>query len=152
VFVPALAQVNERGGTIRRVAALSSFDEDGKDILISFEKWRLVVTSGPTVEVAHEALFRAWPRFLRWLEPEKARLRNFRGPETAPASWDSNGCRYDFIGHTERRLRDAQELMKFADFRNYINRHSTVKNYLTAATRAALGWRVANWYTVGFIS
>ena len=152
VFVPALAQVNERGGTIRRVAALSSFDEEGKDILISFEKWRLVVTSGPTVEVAHEALFRAWPRFLRWLEPEKARLETLRGLESAAASWDSNGCGYDFIGHTGRRLRDAQALMKFADFRNHIDLHSTVKNYLNAATRAALGWRVANWYTVGFIS
>ena len=86
-FVPDSAQVNERGESLRRVAALSSFDEEEKEILNSFEKWRLVVTNGANVEVAHEALFRAWPRFLHWLEPEKARLETLRGLESAAASW-----------------------------------------------------------------
>ena len=152
VFVPALAQVNERGGTIRRVAALSTFDEEGRDILNSFEKWRLVVTSGPSVEVAHEALFRAWPRFLHWLEPEKARLEILRGLESSAASWDSNGRGYDFIGHSGRRLRDARKLMNLADFRNHINRYPTVKDYLNAAIRTSRGWLIANRCTVGFIS
>jgi hypothetical protein len=44
LFVPPLAQVNERGETLRRVAALSGFDEEEREILNSFEKWRLVVT------------------------------------------------------------------------------------------------------------
>jgi hypothetical protein len=148
VFVPALAQVNERGGTIRRVANLSGFDDDGREILTSFEKWRLVVTSGATVEVAHEALFRAWPRFLRWLEPEKARLETLRGLESAAASWDSNGRRDDFISHAGRRLRDALALMDVTDFRNYIDRNSAVRAYLKAAGRAARGWRIATWYTL----
>ena len=148
VFVPALAQVNERGGTVRRVAALSSFDEEGRGILYSFEKWRLVVTSGPSVEVAHEALFRAWPRFQRWLEPEKARLETLRGVESAASSWDFNGRKYDFISHAERRLRDAQALMRLSDFRTFIEENRNVKDYLKAAGRAARGWRIANWYTL----
>jgi hypothetical protein len=152
VFVPTLAQVNERGGTIRRVATLSSFDDEGREILSSFEKWRLVVTSGVNVEVAHEALFRVWPRFLRWLEPERARLETLRGVESSAASWDSHARGYDFIGHTGRRLRDAQDLMKVADFRNHIDRNSTVKDYLKAAMRAARGWRIATWYTVAYFS
>ena len=120
-FVPALAQVNEHGGTIRRVASLASFDDEGREILGSFEKWRLIVTSGPNVEVAHEALFRAWPRFLRWLEPEKARLETLRGVESAASSWDSNGRKDDFISHSGTRLGQAQALIKAADFRNTSN-------------------------------
>jgi hypothetical protein len=147
-----LTQVNERGGTIRRVATLSSFDDEGREILNSFEKWRLVVTSGANVEVAHEALFRAWPRFLRWLEPEKARLEILRGVESAAASWDSHGRGYDLILHTGRRLRDAQALMKVADFRNYINRTYNIMDYLKAARRAARGWRIAAWYTLAYFS
>jgi hypothetical protein len=152
VFVPTLAQVNERGGTTRRVATLSSFDDEGKEILTSFEKWRLVVTSGANVEVAHEALFRVWPRFVRWLEPERARLETLRGLESAAASWESNARAYDFIGHTGRRLRDAQALMKVPDFRKHINRNSTLKDYLKAARRAVRGWRIANWYTLAYFS
>jgi hypothetical protein len=73
-FIPGLAQVNERGGTIRGVANWSNFGEEDREVLGWFGKWRLVVTSGPYVEVAHEALFRAWPRFVHWLESERARL------------------------------------------------------------------------------
>jgi hypothetical protein len=150
VFVPSLAQVNERGGTIRRVASLESFDDEAREILRSFEKWRLIVTSGPSVEVTHEALFRAWPRFLRWLEPERARLETLRGIESAASSWDSNGRKADFISHSGRRLSLGQDLMKAEDFRKHIERNSTVADYLKAASRVAIGWRIANWYGLLF--
>ncbi len=150
VFIPPLAQVNERGGAIRRVASLSSFDDEGREILSSFEKWRLIVTSGTNVEVAHEALFRAWPRFQRWVEPEKARLETLRGLESAAASWDSNGRKADFISHAGRRLKEAQTLLKAADFRKHIERDSVAADYLKAASRNAMGWRVANWYGLCF--
>jgi hypothetical protein len=146
VFVPPLAQVNERGGAIRRVASLSSFDDEGREILSSFEKWRLVVTSGTNVEVAHEALFRAWPRFVRWIEPEKARLETLRGLEGAAVSWDSNGRKTDFVSHSGRRLKEAQALMTVDDFRKHIEGDTVVGDYLKAANRAALGWRIANYY------
>jgi len=152
LFVPPLAQVNERGETLRRVAAMSGFDDEEREILNSFEKWRLVVTNGATVEVAHEALFRAWPRFLRWLEPEKARLETLRGLESAAVSWEANGRGYDFIGHAGPRLRNARRLMQFSDFREHINSYSTVKGYLKAATRAGRGWRIASWYTAGSVA
>ena len=150
-FLPALAQVNERGGAIRRVAALSNFDEEGKEILASFEKWRLVVTTGSNVEVAHEALFRAWPRFLRWLEPEKARLEAMRGLESAAVSWDSNGRDNDFISHNGRRLRDATALLKVPEFRKLIERNAAVGDYLSTAGRAALGWWIANRYLLATV-
>ena len=60
-FVPALAQVNEQGATIRRVAKWQSFNDEQQELLARFDRWRLVVrrgeADGGTVEVAHEALF-----------------------------------------------------------------------------------------------
>jgi hypothetical protein len=65
-FVPALAQINDQGATIRRIRAWNSFDEAQRELLIRFDQWRLVVRKGEadggTVEVAHEALFREWKR------------------------------------------------------------------------------------------
>ena len=65
-FVPALAQINDQGATIRRIAAWNSFNDEQQELLIRFDQWRLVVrkgeTDGGTVEVAHEALFREWTR------------------------------------------------------------------------------------------
>ncbi len=66
-FVPALAQINDQGATIRRIAAWSSFDDEQQELLLRFDHWRLVVRKGEagTVEVAHEALFREWTRAVR---------------------------------------------------------------------------------------
>ena len=80
-FVPALAQINEQGATVRRVAGWNSFDDEQQERLIRFDQWRLVVRKGEadggTVEVAHETLFREWTRLKGWLEPERARLRRY---------------------------------------------------------------------------
>lgn len=40
VFLPALAQVNEQGSAVRRVARLSTFDDEGSKLLGDFAKWR----------------------------------------------------------------------------------------------------------------
>ncbi|MEM9740646.1 MAG: toll/interleukin-1 receptor domain-containing protein, partial [Pseudomonadota bacterium] len=60
VFVPALADVNDEGAAIRRVAAWEEFSPQQQDLLERFDRWRLVVRKegdgdGATVEVAHEA-------------------------------------------------------------------------------------------------
>ena len=151
VFLPHLAQVNERGGTTRRVATLANFDDEAIDIINSYEKWRLVVTSGESVEVAHEALFRAWPRFIRWLEPEKARLETLRGLESAALSWDSHSQAFDFVTHYGKRLRDALRLLRHSEFKNHIARQAHVRAYLRAATVLDRGLRIANWYTFGLV-
>ena len=91
-FVPSLAQVSETGAPIRRVAQLDRFDAQARNLLEPFDQWRLVVTKqaedggGSTVEVAHEAIFRGWLRFQRWLEPARARLEALRGLRWRPAS------------------------------------------------------------------
>jgi len=136
VFVPALAQVNDSGAAIRRVARLDAFDEAGREILGRFDRWRLVVRDGGLAEVAHEAMFREWPRFQRWLEPEKARLHALRGVESAAASWDARGRKAEDLTHRGRRLAEARALDRVADYRAQLDGDAAARGYLAAAGAA----------------
>jgi TIR domain len=140
VFVPCLARLNERGAAIRRVAQYQDFDDAGRRLLAHFDRWRLVVRSGATVEVAHEALFRVWPRFKSWLAPEKARLEALRGLESAAAAWGSKGQAAHELIHRGRRLAEARALDQFVDYRRQLDRNPEARAYL-AACRAAAGRR-----------
>ena len=112
-FVPALAQVNEQGATIRRVVKWQSFNDEQQELLARFDRWRLVVRKGEadggTVEVAHEALFREWTRLNGWLEPERARLDALRSLEVDTATWDRNGQDAAFLNHRDKRLADPRQ-------------------------------------------
>lgn len=57
------------------------------------------VTREPTVEVAHEALIRQWPRLREWLDDDREGLRLQRRLSESARSWDSAG-------------RDASELYR----------------------------------------
>ncbi|MFG1609580.1 hypothetical protein [Actinoplanes sp. NPDC049265] len=50
---------------------------------------RLVVLGGDTVEIAHEALIRAWPRLQSWLSADRDGLRVHRQLTEAARSWVS---------------------------------------------------------------
>ncbi|MGW1198490.1 nSTAND1 domain-containing NTPase [Streptomyces sp. NPDC002536] len=52
---------------------------------------RLVVLDGATVEVAHEAVIRAWPRLRRWLTDDRDALRTHRRLTTAARTWEDLG-------------------------------------------------------------
>jgi hypothetical protein len=137
-FVPALAQLNDQGATIRRIANWSSFNAEQQQLLQQFDRWRLVVRGGDgdasTVEVAHEALFRAWTRFKGWLEAERARLEILRLLEAASATWDRHGRTPAFLDHRGMRLQDATALDKFS---HYSKRLSEVDHLYLAACRKA---------------
>jgi len=111
-FVPPLADVNDDGAAIRRVAAWGEFDEEAQALLDRFGRWRLVVrksasAGGDTVEVAHEALFREWSRLREWLAPERARLETLRGVGAAAAAWARKGRHKAFLTHFGPRLKEA---------------------------------------------
>jgi hypothetical protein len=128
--VPALAEINDQGATIRRIAAWNSFNEEQQELLKRFDRWRLVVRKGEadggTVEVAHEALFRTWKRLGSWLEPERARLEALRSLQVDAANWDRNGRDAGFLNHRDRRLAEATTLAGIAR-RVCPSRSSTVK-------------------------
>jgi hypothetical protein len=132
-FVPALAQVNEQSAAIRRVASLAKFNEDERVLLGQFDRWRLVTTHDDLVEVTHEALFREWPRFKRWLVPEKARLEVLRSIEGAATAWDTKGRQRDDLTHRGKRLIEARALDQERDYKAQLDGNPTARAYLTAA-------------------
>ncbi|WP_328473354.1 hypothetical protein OHA21_12280 [Actinoplanes sp. NBC_00393] len=60
-------------------------------VIDAFTAARLVSTDRDTVEIAHEALIRAWPRLRGWVEESRAGLRLHRQLTEAAAAWESLG-------------------------------------------------------------
>lgn len=138
-FLPPLADVNDEGAAIRRVAAWSEFDEESRALLDRFADWRLLVKKRDTstVEVAHEALFREWPRLASWLEPERARLEALRGLSVAATAWDRNRRKKSFTTHAGQRLQALKRLQKSTRYREQIDK--TAAAYIKACRKAARG-------------
>ena len=141
-FVPALAEINDQGATIRHIAEWSSFSEEQQDLLKRLDRWRLVVRKGEvdggTVEVAHEALFRTWKRLQSWLEPERVRLEALRALQVDAGNWERNGRNTGFLNHRDKRLTQARELSENAGYaRRLIKRDFDYLAACRAAERAA---------------
>ncbi len=66
-----------------------ALDQLGQARLVTFD--RDVATREPTVEVAHEALLREWPRLVDWLREDAALLRSVDELSRASATWDTGG-------------------------------------------------------------
>jgi formylglycine-generating enzyme required for sulfatase activity len=139
-FVPALVQISDQGIPIRRVAAWKSFNDEQQELLIGFDRWRLVVRKGDvdggTVEVAHEALFREWARLKGWLQPEQARLEVLRSLQADAATWDRNGRATAFLNHRDKRLAETAALRGIEGYRK---RMAAVDLDYLAACQAAEG-------------
>ena len=72
-------------------------DPDTAAVIAAFGAARMLVfdrdpvTREPTVEVAHEALLRAWPRLRRWLDEDRDGLRIHRHLTETAAAWSTSG-------------------------------------------------------------
>ncbi len=67
-------------------------DDRGFDELIELlVDARLLIVSETTVEVAHEALIREWPRLRDWLDEDRDTLRTLRSLDHAATEWDLGG-------------------------------------------------------------
>jgi serine/threonine protein kinase/DNA-binding SARP family transcriptional activator/WD40 repeat protein len=64
-------------------------DRFGAARLVTFD--RDVATREPTVEVAHEALLREWPRLVTWLHEDAEVLRSVDALARAATVWDQGG-------------------------------------------------------------
>lgn len=138
-FIPALAQVNDQGATIRRVADWSTFDQERQELLSRFDRWRLVVRksaeqAGGTIEVAHEALFREWSRLKKWLEPERERLEALRSLEVAAVTWNRHARRPAYLDHRGTRLKDTRKLLHYPKYRERVGINSL--DYIKACNKA----------------
>lgn len=84
-------------------------------VLERFVTARLLISSGAkngrTIEVAHEALFRAWPRLVGWLEDNKAFLVWLQRLNTTIKEWNKNQESHDLLLRG-LPLREALEWLK----------------------------------------
>ncbi len=110
----------------------------------SFARYRLLLldrdpdTREPTVELAHEALLRAWPRLQQWVDDARDDLRNQRRLATAAAQWMEGGRDPSFL-LTGSRLEQTEAWASSTG----IMLGAEIREYLAAsiAERAAPGGR-----------
>jgi WD40 repeat protein len=80
---------------VRRRAPLAELDmernENVADVLATLADNRLVTVGEGTVEVAHEALLREWPRLREWIEEDTEGRRLRRHITEAATEWDAAG-------------------------------------------------------------
>ena len=112
---------NPAGVTIdtRRRVPIGDFgdDETMHAVLDRFGRARLLTfdrdpgTREPTVEVAHEALLRAWPRAAVWLEEDRDLRRDVESIGVAATEWDRSG-RHSADLYRGRRLDVALDVAR----------------------------------------
>jgi WD40 repeat protein len=80
---------------VRRRAPLAELDlgrnDDVADVLWTLADSRLVTVGEGSVEVAHEALLREWPRLCEWIEEDAEGRRLRRHITQAATDWDGAG-------------------------------------------------------------
>jgi WD40 repeat protein len=86
---------DEGDAPVRRRAPLAELDlersEDLAGVLATLASSRLVTVGEGSVEVAHEALLREWPRLLEWIEEDTEGRRLRRHITQAATEWDGAG-------------------------------------------------------------
>ncbi|MGH2384241.1 MAG: BTAD domain-containing putative transcriptional regulator, partial [Candidatus Limnocylindria bacterium] len=112
--------------------------EFGAHRLLSFD--RDPVSRGPTVEVAHEALFREWPRLGAWIGDRRHDLRLQRRLQVAAADWRDAGTIDDYLlggGRLEEfeRWTAATDLALTQDERAYLVASRARERRLAAVRR-----------------
>ena len=85
-----LAGVGEGGAAVRRRVPLAEF-EDTAEVLTALADHRLVTIREGEAEVAHEALFREWPRLRSWLEDDAQGRRVHHDLGVAARQWIDGG-------------------------------------------------------------
>jgi hypothetical protein len=104
-----LVTVDEDAVDTRRRVRRSELESIGiprsdLDVLLGvFTSQRLLVadrdpsTRGPTVEVAHEALLREWPRLRNWVDDQRDSLILARRFHSALTDWETSGREDDYL-------------------------------------------------------
>ncbi|MET0234125.1 MAG: helix-turn-helix domain-containing protein [Kibdelosporangium sp.] len=67
----------------------TELDPETADVLEVLAEARLITVADATVEIAHEALIRAWPRLRQWLAADREGLRTHRHLTEAAQEWSA---------------------------------------------------------------
>ncbi|MEA2093058.1 MAG: hypothetical protein U9P11_00670, partial [Pseudomonadota bacterium] len=86
-----MVRINDEGQYVRRITRWQELPESSRPILRHFVDARLLVSGKDEnqVEVAHEALFRAWPTLKGWLDQDREFLLWRRRLQTALVEWEN---------------------------------------------------------------
>ena len=107
-----LAEVEPEGGVERRRLPLAELEATGDGaaagVIEQLADARLLTVSAGSVEFAHEALLREWPRLRDWIEDDRDDLRLHRSLGLAEQEWTRLG-RDDSALYHGARLAEAQE-------------------------------------------
>ncbi|MEA2128209.1 MAG: hypothetical protein QOJ85_1100, partial [Solirubrobacteraceae bacterium] len=107
-----LAGEGAAGGVERRRVALSELEtdrnEDAGRVVALLTDRRLLTVSAGTIELAHEALMREWPRLRDWIDADREGLRIHRNLNAAAREWEALG-RDDGALYRGARLGEAVE-------------------------------------------
>jgi WD40 repeat protein len=134
-FVPYLVRLRlDDGRRVRQPAPLASLPREAERLIRALTEARLLtvrVEEGEAVvEVAHEALFAAWPMLASWLDAEQAFLADIERIKSAHEAWFEappgrkpqalmqglllSNARDSLVKHPERFIgRDMEELRAF---------------------------------------
>jgi hypothetical protein len=87
-----------------------------RKIVDKFTMTRLLVTGSdraarPTIEVAHEALIRTWPRLREWVNTNREKLRARAAIVQAKWVWEEQGQRDDLLLPAGFQLERARNLL-----------------------------------------
>ncbi len=120
-FVPAMVRINEQGQYTRRRASRAVLLEPVQPLLQRFVDARLLVSDRDnegreTLEVAHEALLRAWPRLRVWLDEDQDKLRLRETIRRAAEAWQERDRDEDWLDHRGSRLEAVEALVGEARF------------------------------------
>jgi hypothetical protein len=87
-FVPHLVRVRlDDGKRVRQPARITELPQDARRLIGALVEARLLTTRDGLVEVAHEALFKAWPTLDQWLTEEQAFLTDLERIRDAHDIW-----------------------------------------------------------------
>ncbi|WP_433271897.1 XRE family transcriptional regulator [Actinosynnema sp. CS-041913] len=95
---------------------------------------RLLTLDRDTVEIAHEALIRSWPRLRNWLAGDRDGLRTMRQLTEAAATWDSLGRDPDAL-YRGSRLDTAVEWTRRDGVRTSVMERDFLADSLAARDR-----------------
>ncbi len=84
------------------------YADDGAMVMEELVRTRLATVDGQTIQIAHEALIREWPRLREWLDADRVGERLRRGLQNVARDWDEHNrdLSYLFDG---TRLATVQE-------------------------------------------
>jgi WD40 repeat protein len=93
IFTRLVHVADDTTDTRRRVSRteLELGGDDVQDVLDAFIDRRLITANVDTVEIAHEALLRAWPRLRHWIGADNAGARIHRQLTAAAVEWQDSG-------------------------------------------------------------